>query len=355
MDFELSEDQALLRDVSRKMLGTSCPSSLVRTVAEAGGDVDDSLWQRGVELGWTGLSAPESVGGAEQGIVELMIVAEELGRVVAPGPFMDTALAAQALGRHDSEELRTIAEGLAEGTLRAAWAHDGTVTSRIDGTGLVLTGRAGAVQAVAAADWLLVTTNDADSPALVLIDPRDIGMQRRRTLDESRGWYDLSFDDVSVPASRVLATGHEAVTWWRDAATVLICADALGVGERLLEMTVEHATTREQFGRPLGSFQAIKHKAADMLTALKGVRAATALAAMALDAGQPNASLDASIAKAYTSEGISALAGEALQVHGGIGFSWEHDLHLFLRRAKTDEIVLGGPEAHYERIVSLVE
>jgi alkylation response protein AidB-like acyl-CoA dehydrogenase len=145
------------------------------------------------------------------------------------------------------------------------------------------------------------------------------------------------------------------VQWLADAAAVLTAADSLGVGERLLDMTVGYVKVREQFGRPLGSFQSVKHKLADMLTTLKGARAATYYAAMALDAGAADAAVASSVAKAFTGEGIAALAGEALQAHGGIGFTWEHDLHLYLRRAKVNEMLHGGAAEHYERLVALME
>ena len=136
---------------------------------------------------------------------------------------------------------------------------------------------------------------------------------------------------------------------------MLSAADSLGVGERLLEMTVGYVKVREQFGRPLGSFQSVKHKVADMLTTLKGARAATYYAAMALDAGVADATVAASVAKAFTAQGVGALAGEALQAHGGIGFTWEHDLHLYLRRAKVNEMLYGAPAEHYERLAALLE
>jgi alkylation response protein AidB-like acyl-CoA dehydrogenase len=152
----------------------------------------------------------------------------------------------------------------------------------------------------------------------------------------------------------VVAADEADLRWLADAAAVLSAADSLGVGERLLEMTVSYVKVREQFGRPLGSFQSVKHKLADMLTTLKGARAATYYAAMALDAGVTDASTAASVAKAFTAEGVAALAGEALQTHGGIGFTWEHDLHLYLRRAKVNEMLYGAPVEHYERLAALL-
>ena len=352
MDFELTEEQAALREVSRSMLAVSCPPQLVRSLASAGRDVDDKLWQRGAELGWIGLAVPEEHDGAGQGLVELCLVAEELGRAAAPGAFLDSALIAVALARRSHPEL---AGALAAGDLKASWAHHGSVAASRDGDDLLLNGRATAVQAAAAADWLVVTAATDSGRYLVLVDRARASVEPRRTLDETRRWYDVVLDDVRIGAADVVTADEAEITWLTDACAVLTAADSLGVGERLLDMTVGYVKVREQFGRPLGSFQSVKHKVADMLTTLKGARAATYYAAMALDAGAAGATMAASVAKAFTADGVAVLAGEALQTHGGVGFTWEHDLHLYLRRAKVNELLYGAAAEHYERLVSLLE
>jgi alkylation response protein AidB-like acyl-CoA dehydrogenase len=351
VDFELTEEQAALREVSRSMLAVSCPPQLVRSLANAGQDVDDKIWQRGAELGWIGLAVPEEHDGAGQGLVELCLVAEELGRAAAPGAFLDSALIALVLARRAQPKL---VHALAEGGLKASWAHHGSVAGSYDADELVLSGRATAVQAAAAADWLLVTAATDQGRRLVLVDRARASVEPRRTLDETRRWYDVVLDGVRVRAAEVVTADEAEIQWLTDACAVLTAADSLGVGERLLDMTVAYVKVREQFGRPLGSFQSVKHKVADMLTTLKGARAATYYAAMALDAGVADATVASSVAKAFTGEGVAALAGEALQAHGGIGFTWEHDLHLYLRRAKVNEVLFGAAAEHYERLVSLL-
>jgi alkylation response protein AidB-like acyl-CoA dehydrogenase len=351
VDFELTEEQAALREVSRSMLAANCPPQRVRSLASAGNDIDDKLWQRAAELGWMGLAVPVEHDGAGQGLVELCLVAEEIGRAAAPGAFIDSALIALALARSGREGL---VPGMAGGHLKASWAHHGSVAGSYDGGEFVLSGRATAVQAAAAANWLLVTAACDNGRRLVLLEKTRASIERRRTLDETRRWYDVVLEGVRVRPMAVVTADEAEIQWLIDAAAVLTAADALGVGERLLDMTVGYVKVREQFGRPLGSFQSVKHKVADMLTTLKGARAATYYAAMALDAGVSGATVASSAAKAFTGEGIATLAGEALQTHGGIGFTWEHDLHLYLRRAKVDEMLYGAAAEHHERLVSLM-
>ncbi|MGD0698722.1 MAG: acyl-CoA dehydrogenase family protein [Trebonia sp.] len=352
MDFELTEEQAALREVSRGLLAVNCPLPLVRSLASAGRGTDDKLWQRGAEVGWLGLAVPEEYDGAGQGLVELCLVAEEIGRAAAPGAFTDSALTALVLARWGQPEL---VPALVGGDLKASWAHHGRVAGAYDRGELVLSGRATAVQAAAAADWLLVTAATDQGSRLVLVERARTAVELRRTLDETRRWYDVVLDGLRVQGADVVSADEARIGWLTDAAAVLTAADSLGVGERLLAMTVGYVKVREQFGRPLGSFQSVKHKVADMLTTLKGARAATYYAAMALDAGVAEAAMASSAAKAFTADGVATLAGEALQTHGGIGFTWEHDLHLYLRRAKLNELLYGAAAEHYERLVSLLE
>ena len=322
MDFELSDEHQMLREVSRSMLTATCPPSLVRSVADAGADLDEKLWRKGADLGWMSLVVGEEAGGAGQGLVELCIVAEEIGRSAAPGPFIESALVAAAAEQGGADA--AVVEGLADGSLNGTIADANTP---------------GIVHAAASANWVLAIGDDV---RLIETPPTS----RRTTIDQSRGWH-----------SADLAGGHALdldPAWWRAASAVTTAADALGVGEQLLGMTVAYTSVREQFGRSIGSFQAVKHKAAEMLITLKGVRAATYRAAMCLDERTDDAQLWASVAKAHASEGVAGVAGTALQLHGGIGFTWEHDLHLYLRRAKVDEAIWGNTGSHQARVAELV-
>ena len=323
MDFELNEEQRMLREVSRGMLAAACPPELVRSTDAIDADLDEKLWQRGCELGWTSLMVPEESGGAGQGLVELCLVAEEIGRAAAPGPFVETALAAAAAATGGAPTY--LVEQLSEGHIRGTVAENNEL-----------------VHAAGSASVVLIPDHQ---PRMVNVS----NPVRRTTIDRSRGWYSVDTDGAAGTVPLTLADPG----WWRDAITLLTAADALGVGEQLLAMTVGYTSVRQQFGRPIGSFQAVKHKAAEMLIVLKGVRATVYRAAMALDAHAADASMWTSAAKAYASEGIAELAGTALQLHGGIGFTWEHDLHLFLRRARVDAAVWGDARTHQERVSAM--
>src|ERR1700722_8946640 len=226
VDFELTEEQAALREVSRSMLAVSCPPQLVRSLASAGKDVDDKLWQRGAELGWIGIAVPEQHDGAGQGLVELCLVAEEIGRAAAPGAFVDSALIAAALARQGKPEL---VPALAAGDLKASWAHHGSVAGSYDAGELVLSGRATAVQAAAASDWLLVTAASDKGRRLVLVERTRASVEPRRTLDETRRWYDVVLDGLRVRAADVVSADEAEIGWLTDAAAVLTAADSLGV------------------------------------------------------------------------------------------------------------------------------
>ncbi|MFC8435294.1 acyl-CoA dehydrogenase family protein [Streptomyces sp. NPDC057253] len=367
MDFEPSEEQAMLRDVSRATLRDHSGPERTRVLLDADEDVDARLWKLGADLGWVGLAIPEEYDGAGQGLTELTLVAEELGRAVARGPFLTSALVALAVARGGSAELRAeVLPALAAGSARATWAFAEPAgqwsprhlltTATVRGEEFVLRGTKSAVQDAASARWLLVTALLDGVAANFLVDRHAIGVtvRRQRSLDLTRNLYAVSLDEVRVPVGRRLDGGPAAVSGLRDAGAVLTAADALGACEWLLKATVEYAGVRVQFGRAIGSFQAIKHKAADMRMAVQGMRASVHYAAKAADAGSPDASQAASTAKAFACEESSRLAGEALQIHGGIGFTWEHDMHLYLRRVKADEVLYGNAAEHYERVCRLL-
>ncbi|MER5185243.1 acyl-CoA dehydrogenase family protein [Streptomyces sp. NPDC002896] len=367
MNFELSKEQDMLREASRDLLSDQAPIEHVRAWTDRDEDVDPEVWRLTADLGWPGLGLPEEYGGADQGLVELALVAEEIGRALGRGPFAPTAIVGRALAAAGSPELRAeVLPALATGSGWATWAFaephapwslDGVhATTQTEGDAIVLDGVKTAVQDAGGARWLLVTARHDGAPASFLVDRTAPGVtvRRQRGLDLTRSFYEIRFEGVRVPHARRLAGGPEEIQRLLDEASVLRCADALGVMERMLELTVEHTKSRVQFGRPIGTFQAVKHACADMAVLVHGTRAATSYAAMAADAGAADAGRAACAAASYVAAGAGEVAAQALQLHGGIGFTWEHDLHLHLRRARADSVLYGDAAVHRDRLCTLL-
>ena len=367
MDFELTDEQAMLREASRDLLTDRAPTSVVRGQLETEVEVDPALWRLAAELGWPGLLVPEEHGGAGQGLIEMALVAEEIGRAVGRGPFLATAVVGRAVARGASETLAAeVLPALAEGEAWATWAFaepklpwslDGLrATARTDGDHVVLSGTKTAVQDADGARWLLVTALAEDGPASFLVD-RDaagVSVRRQRSIDLTRSFSEVRFDDVRVPVARRLAGGAAEIQQLLDDSAVLLAAETLGTLDGMLQLTLDYVRVRVQFGRPIGSFQAVKQACSRMAEQVMGVRAATYSAAMAADAGADDAATTACVAASYSSSVAGEVAGAALQLHGGIGFTWEHDLHLFLRRAKADGVLQGDSAVHRDRLVNAV-
>ncbi|QJT05264.1 acyl-CoA/acyl-ACP dehydrogenase [Streptomyces asoensis] len=367
MDFELSEEQGMLRAASRELLSDRAPIEHVRAWTDRDEDVDPEVWRLTAGLGWPGLGLPEEYGGAGQGLVELALVAQEMGRALGRGPFAPTAIVGRALAAAGPPELRAaVLPALAAGSgwatwafaePRAPWSLDGIrATARADRDAIVLDGVKTAVQDAGGARWLLVTARHDGVPASFLVDRSapGVAVRRQQTLDLTRSFHEVRLEGVRVPSAHRLVGGPTEIQRLLDEASVLRCADALGVMERMLELTVEHTKARVQFGRPIGTFQAVKHACADMALLVHGTRAATSYAAMAADAGADDAARAACAAASYTAAGTGEVAARALQLHGGIGFTWEHDLHLHLRRARADSVLYGDAAVHRDRLCTLL-
>ncbi len=337
MDFELSDDQVALRDGARSLLdGRSSPTQ-VRAVVDAGGGIDDGLWSAMVEQGWTALAVPEDRGGLGLGIVELALLLEAVGGHVAPAPVLQQALALDALvmGDGPTELIDALTTGEAVGTVAFK-----PVT--VEGT--TVTGRPEPVIHAPAARMLIVRTEDE----LFVVDGIESSPEPAMDRTRALGWVDLD----GAPAVRL--GGPEAVERFIDLGAVGHSAELLGASARVLDLSVEYAKERVQFGRPIGSFQAVKHRCADMLVDVEGMRSALYHAAWALGAGDPDRSVAASTAKTWCSDASRRVMASGLQVHGGIGFTWEHDLHLFVKRAQLDGISFGDATWHCDRLGGLL-
>jgi alkylation response protein AidB-like acyl-CoA dehydrogenase len=318
MDFDLSDDQLALRGAARDLLGD------LAHPRQADG-FDEALWKAMVDQGWLGVELPEADGGLGMGAVDAAVLLEELGRHVAPVPYLQSALALGALrraGRSDWVERLLAGDAI------------GTVAARPEALTI----------AAPLADVVVVIDGDA----VVLVDLTGRRPTREPAMDLTRplGWLGSdegerigSADDARALLDRA-ATGH--------------AAEMLGAADRVLNMAVDYAKEREQFGQPIGSFQAVKHRCADMLVDVEGMRSAVYYAAWSIGAEHPDASIAASTAKVWCSDASKRVMASALQVHGGIGFTWEHDLHLYLKRSQLDQVSFGDAAFHRDRLAGLL-
>ena len=357
-----SADGAQLRAAARGFLTRTATEAEARRLMATDAGYDEALWRRmASELGWQGLAIPERYGGAGYGCAEMSIVCEEMGRALLCAPFLSSvALAATALTESGDEDAQArYLPGIASGDLVATVAISGEdgapegadLTAARGGGGWVLRGHAPFVLDGHVAGLLLVPARADGAVSLFAVDAGASSVRRTplESMDQTRKLASLSFD--GTPARLVGASGDGARVLSRvlDLAAVALAAEQVGGASRCLDMAVEYAKTRVQFGRPIGSFQAVKHKCADMLVALESARSALYGAirhAVTDDAGLP---VSASMAKTLCSEAYLNVATENIHVHGGIGFTWEHPAHLYFRRAKSDEMLLGTPTYHRRR------
>jgi alkylation response protein AidB-like acyl-CoA dehydrogenase len=371
VDFELTDEQRGLVDSTRSLLAAKSSASRTRELIDSDAGIDADLWRHGVELGWPALAIAEDDGGLGQGAVDQALVAIELGRSLAVTPFIPNAVVADALGRSGMEQKAKLLQGISEGVLSASWAFAeygqpwsaagiGASAQR-SGDGYTLSGAKVSVQDADTAQILLVDALLDGAPVRFVVpsDAPGVTITRQQTLDVTRSYCDVGFERVALDAESLCATGDLATESLRAGMrlnTVLLCAEMVGIGQRLLDMTVTYVKERVQFGKPVGSFQAVKHKCADMRIWVQASTAATYYAAMTLGSENHNADHAVSVAKAYVSDAVNRVAGNALQLHGGIGFTWEHDLHLYLRRARVDSALCGDARHHRELLcASLAE
>jgi len=377
MDFGFSEEQEMLRNMSRDFLANECPSTYVREMMDDERGFTDAFWRKMAELGWMGLALPEAHGGSGLSFVDLIVVLEEMGRVVAPGPFFSTVvLGGTALLEAGSDaQQQEFLPKLATGDLRVTlanlepsgrWDADGiTLSATEKGGGWVLSGTKLFVPDALCADLLIVVGRQPGSSGesglgLFLVDAKAAGVSITplKTMDQTRKLAEVSFADVAVPAERVLGdvgAGWALLERISDRGKVGLCAEMCGGAEKVLEMSVEYAKVREQFGKPIGSFQAIQHKCANMLVEVESSKSVTYYAAWAVANDVDEAPLAAAMAKAYCSDAYRHSAGEGIQIHGGIGFTWEHDMHLYFKRAKSSEVTFGDATWNRERVAQLID
>ncbi|MGD9796931.1 MAG: acyl-CoA dehydrogenase family protein [Acidimicrobiia bacterium] len=373
MELELSPDQELFQETTRKFLGSASPVTAVRALRHDARGFDAGSWRQGAELGWTSLLVPEEEGGGSvsgRGLVDLTLVAHEFGRHAAPGPLLPANVVAAALGRSGSAGQRADAlPGLLAGETVAAWAHAepapnarlGAVSleARRDGGDYVLTGVKAPVEAANAAQLLLVSALEGGrlTQLLVPTDTAGLRVEPMAGLDLSRRFARVTFDRARVPADAVLGAPGEAdedvERQLRDGLAIQL-AETAGAMDTAFEMTVEWAFNRYSFGRPLASYQELKHRFADMKVWLEASHAVAGRAARAVQEDADDAGEWVSVAKSYIGQYGPELAHDCVQLHGGIGVTYDHDLHLFLRRITVNRQLLGTPHEHRDRLVTIV-
>jgi len=374
MRLTVSDEQRALRESVRRFLADRAPLGRVRELMETPDGIDRAVWhQAGDQLGLPGIAIPEEYGGAGFTFADQAIVLEELGAALYGGPYLASAvLAATALLASDDEAARRellpgIASGQTVATLAfteddGSWAPEAIrLTASVKGAGAgggadawVLDGHKSFVLDGHTADLILVVARAGPGLSLFAVPAGATGLTRRGlpTLDQTRKLARLEFG--SVPARRIAGDGAAVLARALDVAAVAQAAEQLGGAQRALDMAVAYAKTREQFGRPIGSFQAVKHRCADLLLEVESLRSAVSYAAAAVAEDSAEIPVVASLVQAYASDVYFHVAAENIQIHGGIGFTWEHDAHLYFKRAKASELFLGDASYHREHLAERI-
>lgn len=340
MQFGLSETQETLKKSAREFLNAECPIATVRKVIETETAYDASLWSKIAAQGWTGLLIPEEYGGHGMGMVEMAVVLEEMGRALVPGPFLSTTLLAGTVIELGGtpEQKKKYLPAIASGEIKATLARD-----------MAYVPDAGVADCIVCAAPL--------KGDFALFIATDLKVTHTPALDLTRPLYEVALADANIPEKDIIARGGRARAILEtavDVATAGLTAEMTGGMQRLLEITVAYAKTRKQFGRPIGQFQAVQHLCADMLLMTESSRSAAYYACYAVHEQLPNAAEAVSIAKSYASDAYREVGNRAIQVHGGMGFTWENDCHLFYRRAKASELACGDAIYHRERLAKMI-
>ncbi|HEV7524238.1 MAG TPA: acyl-CoA dehydrogenase family protein [Acidimicrobiia bacterium] len=374
MELEFTADQDELRDSIRAVLTRESPVALARRVVDDG-VLPDALWTTLTGLGWPALTVPETDGGIGLGMIEAGILAEEIGRVIAPGPLLATvaqfvpAVREAGTAEQRARFLGAVAEGRCSGAIAVAEHHGSfdpaTVTATVvfDGNHAVLSGEKRFVVEGDAVDELVVVarepgTSGDDGVHAVVVPVESARTRRVNALDASRRFAHVDLDGVRVERARVLgdtkSSSAPALRRAIEEATVATALEIVGTAQTIFDVTLEYAKQREQFGVPIGSFQAIKHKFADMIVMLERARATGYFAALTIAEDDPRRTTATSVAKVAAGDCQRMLGKEGIQIHGGIGYTWEHDMHLYVKRAKSLEPMFGSSRTHRAHIADLL-
>ncbi len=357
MNFDLTDDQRAIKRTANEFLASRYKPEVMRELAEGDRGFTDEQWHELSELGWPGVMIPEGDGGLGLGAVELLVIQEEMGYALAPSPLFSTVsaallLAAAGTGEQRERWLGPLAQGEARGTIavwdeRSGWAPNRSEIETENGT---MSATKVAVPDASGADFVIVSGADG---AHFLVETASPGVTivATKALDPTRKLFTVHLD--RAPAEPLSGGRSEQVAHAYGTIVTALAAENVGVAQRAMEMAVAYAKDRKQFDRPIGSYQAVSHRCAQMLLEVEGARSLSYWAGWALDHEPSTAPRAASMAKAYAGDAGFRVAASALQVHGGIGFTWEHDLHFFLKRAKANAHAFGDSRWHRDRVAEL--
>ena len=371
MDFGFSEEQEMLRDAAKRFLADNCSTKFVRQMMADESAQDAGFWRKLVGLGWPGLLIPEEYGGQGGTFLDMTVIAEEAGKALVPGPFFAAALLGAPIVIEGGSEAqkKELLPKMAKGEYIATVAI-AEASGRFDAGGIelkagkkggdyTLSGEKFFVPEAHVADYIVVAArssgSDEDGVTLLMVPAKHKGVTvtQLKTVDMTRRLCHVKFDEVALPGTNLL--GKEGQGWpilrrTLYIATAALSAEMVGTAQKALDIAVDYAKTRVQFGKPIGSFQAVKHKCVDMMVAVENTRSLTYYACWTVDERLPEAATAVPMAKAYASDMAKNVTSEAIQVHGGIGFTWEHDMHLYHRRALAGEANFGNAPIHRETV-----
>jgi alkylation response protein AidB-like acyl-CoA dehydrogenase len=369
MNFAFTEEQEELRKTVRSFLDSKSPETAVREQMETEKGFDDAVWsQMGEQMGLQGLAIPEEFGGSGYSFIELGIVLEEMGRALLCAPYFSTVvLAANTLLQSgDDAAKKAYLPGIASGETIATlaftepsgkWDESGiTAEATASGDGFTITGTKSFVLDGHTANLILVAARTAKGVSLFAVDADASGLTRTplSTMDQTRKQAKLEFDATPATLIGTEGAGWDVLSTVLDLAAIGLAAEQVGGAQKVLDMAVEYAKVRVQFGRPIGSFQAIKHKCADMLLEVESAKSAAYYGMWCASEMNDELPSVASLAKAYCSEAYFHATAENIQIHGGIGFTWEHPAHLYFKRAKSSELLFGDPTYHRELLAQRI-
>ncbi|MBK9343638.1 MAG: acyl-CoA/acyl-ACP dehydrogenase [Dehalococcoidia bacterium] len=361
MDLGLSEEQELLKNSAREFLEKECPEEHVRAMEEDEKGYSPELWEKMADLGWQGLMIPEEHGGAGFSFLDLAVLVEEFGRALVPGPFIPNQVAAAIILAAGSDAqkkkyLPKLADGSSIFTYAftepsGRWDRDG-VQMKLEGG--KLNGTKLFVPDAAVADYIVTAARKGNDMVAVVVPRSAVQVTVLKTIASDKQ-AEVVYKDVAVADDDVMAVPQAVGDTIRNQATVLECAYLVGLAQKDFEISVNYAKERVQFGRPIGSFQAIQHKAADMVTDVDGMRFIMYKAAWATSEGEDSAQMDVAMAKAWCSDASRRVVAHGQQIHGGIGFTKDYVIQLFFRRQKRAELFWGDGDFHRERVAQMLE